>query len=42
MEGWLSLFRRDAFAGQSFAHHDELETATTLATAGTSAKTDSR
>ena len=32
IEGWWRLFRRDAFAGQSFADHTELETATHLAT----------
>jgi hypothetical protein len=32
MEGWWRLFRRDAFAGQSFADHWEIETATKLAT----------
>jgi hypothetical protein len=31
IEGWW-LFRRDAFAGQSFAGHTEIDTATTLAT----------
>src|SRR5260370_10307297 len=32
-EGWWRLFRRDAFAGQSFANADEIEHATCLATA---------
>jgi hypothetical protein len=32
IEGWWRLFRRDAFAGQSFADHGEIETATDLAT----------
>ncbi|CCF85354.1 transposase [Nitrolancea hollandica Lb] len=32
IEGWWRLFRRAAFAGQSFADHTELETATHLAT----------
>lgn len=31
-EGWWRIFRRHAFAGQSFADHTEIETATTLAT----------
>lgn len=32
-EGWWRLFRRDAFAGQSFANADEIEQATRVATA---------
>jgi hypothetical protein len=32
IEGWWRLFRRDAFAGQSFADHTEIDAATTLAT----------
>jgi len=32
-EGWWRLFRRDAFAGQSFANHNEIEQATRVATA---------
>jgi DDE superfamily endonuclease len=32
-EGWWRLFRRDAFAGQSFANPDEIEQATRIATA---------
>ncbi len=32
IEGWWRIFRRNAFAGQSFADHTEIETATTLAT----------
>jgi transposase len=32
-EGWWRLFRRDAFAGQSFANPDEIEQATRVATA---------
>jgi hypothetical protein len=31
-EGWWRLFRRDAFAGQSFANPDEIELATRIAT----------
>ena len=31
-EGWWRLFRRDAFAGQSFANADEIEQATRVAT----------
>jgi hypothetical protein len=32
IEGWWRLFRQNAFAGQSFADHHEIETATELAT----------
>lgn len=32
IEGWWRLFRRDAFAGQSFADHWEIEAVTELAT----------
>jgi hypothetical protein len=32
IEGWWRIFRRNAFAGQSFADHTEIETATTIAT----------
>ena len=32
-EGWWRLFRRDAFAGQSFANPKEIEQATRVATA---------
>jgi hypothetical protein len=32
IEGWWRLFRRDAFAGQSFADHTEIDAATQLAT----------
>jgi hypothetical protein len=32
IEGWWRLFRREALAGQRFADHTELETATHLAT----------
>ena len=32
-EGWWRLFRRDAFAGQSFANADEIERAMQVATA---------
>lgn len=32
IEGWWRLFRRAAFAGQSFADHTDIEHATTLAT----------
>jgi len=32
-EGWWRLFRRDAFAGQSFANADEIERAMRVATA---------
>jgi len=32
IEGWWRIFRRNAFAGQSFADHHEIETATDLAT----------
>jgi hypothetical protein len=32
-EGWWRLFRRDAFAGQSFANPGEIEQATRVATA---------
>lgn len=31
-EGWWRLFRRDAFAGQSFANADEIERAMNVAT----------
>jgi transposase len=32
IEGWWRLLRRDAFAGQSFADHTEIDGATKLAT----------
>lgn len=32
IEGWWRIFRRNAFAGQSFADHTEIEAATMLAT----------
>lgn len=32
IEGWWRIFRRNAFAGQSFADHTEIETATTRST----------
>lgn len=32
IEGWWRIFRRHAFAGQSFADHTEIEIVTTLAT----------
>jgi hypothetical protein len=31
-EGWWRLFRREAFAGQTFADGDEIDRATALAT----------
>lgn len=37
-EGWWRLFRRDAFAGQSFANPDEIEQATRVATAQLNAR----
>ena len=33
IEGWWRLLRRDAYAGQSFAHRDDIAYATRLATA---------
>lgn len=33
IEGWWRLLRRDAYAGQSFANHDDIAYATALATA---------
>jgi transposase len=37
-EGWWRLFRRDAFAGQSFANPDEIEQATRIVTAQLNAR----
>lgn len=39
-EGWWRIFRRDAFAGQSFANADEIEQATCVATAQLNRRTN--